>query len=90
MVLCCSVMLALLDIAAVAVVAEDGGLHTVDELLQAVGDGESPDIVRRLLQQHPELVNGASPNGETPLHVSGIRGNVEVRMRRRMRAPLEH
>ena len=45
--------------------------------MDAAGYARLDDVVR-LLSKHPETARHASPEGETPLHVSCIRGDVQV------------
>ena len=52
----------------------------VSLFLHAVAEGDQESIDKYLARG---LVNAASPDGETPLHVAGIRGSTQVRRRRR-------
>ena len=50
---------------------------SVNDFFQAIGNGDV-DEVRRVLAKNAEMVKVTSPDGETPLHVSAIRGVPQV------------
>jgi ankyrin repeat protein len=55
----------------------DASLILPMDFLEACTQGNM-DVLRRGIDEHPQWVNGRSPQGETCLHLAGIMGQTEV------------